>query len=189
MMRRRPEPAGEDGAKVRPATVARRRAVAVVATAVVVGTLIAACGIDSDQVAVTAGSVTTSAGSETASSTVPPAITAFTLPSIPTGDPNTTQSTSPDTSDSPETDPPETDPPDTGGSDQVTPNGVSEAALTTQLTGLSGLTGDAAQCLAHAMFRDLTGEEIDKIVLADTQEEIGPDLVGRFTALLQECLG
>lgn len=143
---------------------------------------VASCGIDADQLSTPASEQPTTTGEATTTTEAP--IISLTLPSIPPGDPNTTQSTAPNPDDQLDT----TEP---GGVDngQVTPNGLTISTLADQLAGLEGLNEESAACLAPAMFDEFTGDEVDQIFVADDVSELSIDLVTRFTSLVQNCLG
>lgn len=190
-----PSPSDQSPA-ARPAPIRRRAAVVVAIAAVAL--LVGACGIKGSAV-IEAGPVTTTpADPGTATTSPAPAASTttttehspgFTLPSIPTGDPGTTQTTR--SADPPDTDPPDTDPSDpsdTRPSDDATPHGVTEGSLTDELESSAGLGHDQAACLAGAMFSQLTGPEIDQIYEADDKVDIDPALLIRFTTLFSTCL-
>lgn len=167
----------------------RARAALVVAFAAVT-LVVAACGIDADELSVggsdTTGVATTEAGDEPTTTEDP----GLTLPPIDTDPSDTTEppETTEDTGPEP-TDPPDTDTPDTGspGGDE-TPNGVTADELATQLQSLVGLPESQAVCLSDAMFENFTGEEIDSIYEANDPSELPPELILEFTNILTECL-
>ena len=167
----------------------RLSGLALAVAAVLLMIVMAACGISGNE-----GSDAGPTSTATTVTTVAPAETTttrgadFTLPSIPRGDPNTTQSTRPPTTIAPAE--PTTRP--GGGSGHsptdTTPGGVNEDNLTVKLVGALDLPQDIAACTSRRMFDTMTADQLDTFVQHIDTLSVPSDIQLTFTGLLSSCV-